>query len=254
MSNLGDFGSFDASVARDEANRLQAKEKPNYYKFKNGRNTVRIVPPSKGQRSPFKEIFQHFVPTPSGIRAFVCPRRMGGGECLVCEKANEMNNIPGQEEQARNLFAKRKFIVNVIDRDDEDKGPQVMSIGKTVYEGLMKLAADPVDGGDFTHPVDGYDVIIERSGSGFNTTYTVRASRSNSPLHAEEEVMKAWFDAKYDLEVLGTPMESDKISGYLKGEEAPSREALPEKVSSSTAQQDVLDVSATVDSEDDIPF
>ena len=77
-----------------------------------------------------------------------------------------------------------------------DAGTQVFAFGKMIYEQLRSIRNDPDSGGDFTHPETGFDIIIERTGSGkFDTAYDVRAARHETKL----ENMN-WLDCRNNLE------------------------------------------------------
>lgn len=254
MGNLVEFGSLDPDMAKEELNKLEGRDKPDYFNIKKGKNRLRFLPGKPGKRA-FVEMWKHFVPTPSGVKSVPCPRKLNGSPCFVCTEAFRLKDTPGKEEQAKDLYAKRKWLAVVVNRDDEDRGPQVIEVGRMIYDDLMKLAKDPESGGDFTHPMDGYDIVIEKSGQGrYDTNYSVRPARTNTPLHEDVEVMNSWMTDSWDITKLAEPLEEEDMRRYISGEKAdatPALEAAP--ASSSTAQEDVLDAGA-FQGDDEIPF
>ena len=76
---------------------------------------------------------------------------------------------------------------------------------------LIKLIIDP-EFGDVTDPVDGLDVIITKSGTGFNTEYDVKTLRRNSPVGFNE-----WEESLLDLKPLQKCKTYQEIQAIMDG-------------------------------------
>jgi hypothetical protein len=163
------------------------------------------------------------MPGASGkTQSVICAKLEAKQPCLVCAKVDELRQSQAKADQAaaNDLFARRRVFCNVIDRNDEESGPKILAFGKTVHEQLLALRTDPKGGGNYVHPEDGFDVIIERKGTGKNDTeYTVRGDRNSSPLGPSVEVMQEWIDTQENLNSLAMLPSADKVAGYLSGEE-----------------------------------
>ncbi len=230
MPNLVKYGSYDLEEAQKEKEALEAGG-ADFMKLKVGRNVVRILPPAVGQRTPFKVVYQHFIDLPGKKLVFVCPRFEAKRACPVCQKADQLKGSSAKADQdaASDFFARRRVYCNAIDRGEPDKGPQVLAFGKTVHEQLVALRADEDAGGDFCNPEEGFDIIIERSGTGKNDTkYVVRPARSTSALHPNAAVMQEWIDTQKNLNLLAKPPSPEELETMLRGgEDAPEEEERP---------------------------
>ena len=202
MSNLKKWGSYDPKAAEAEADVLDKLSSGDFMKLRVGRNVVRVLPPLEGQATPFVMTFQHFIELPGMAQkvVFNCPRRMANQPCPACRKADDLRATgnPLDYDLAKQFTSRPRVYVAVIDRDDEDAGPKILAVGKTIYEDLIDLRNDP-DGGDYTNPANGYDVVIRRQGTGKeDTKYKVSLARDESQVGTEEQ-MDQWLEMMPDL-------------------------------------------------------
>lgn len=184
----------------------------NFWKAEEGRNLVRFLPALADWDSPFMIIPEHYVRIGEKTHNFACPRATMKRACPVCEKANELYQTGHDRDQkaAQKLFVKKQVYANIIDRKNEDKGPQVFKFGKTIWDGLKEIREDPDVGGDFTNPKTGFDIIIKRKGTGIKTEYKVLPGKSRKLGNMD------WINeqpAQRRIIVL----ESEQISGLLSG-------------------------------------
>lgn len=220
MSNLVKFGSYEMEAAHEEKADLEAGGGADFLKLKQGRNVVRILPPPQGKRSPFRTVYQHFISLPSGPAVFVCPRLEARQHCPACAKAESLRGSTNPEDQrlAGELYARRRVFANAIDRSEPESGPKVLAFGKLVHEQLVALREDEDAGGEYTHPIHGFDIIIERTGSTKNDTkYSVRPWRWASQLHDDAAVMQDWIDTQRDLETFARVATIDEIRDLMAG-------------------------------------
>lgn len=196
MSNIQTWGTFEEeALQQDDA--LAGRGGSSILKIGVGRNVLRFLPPMLGERTIFAIAHQHYVKLP-GLAdpvSFNCPHLHGVGVCPVCRKVDELRATgnAADYEMAGELRAKLRVFANVIDRAHPDLGPQTVAFGKGVYEALSAIRKDRDAGGDFTHPLTGFDIVITRKGSGKNDTeYDVKTARQSSPLHPSGDL--TWLE------------------------------------------------------------
>jgi hypothetical protein len=219
--NLVKYASYDLEEADKEQTELDAGA-ADFMKLKAGRNVVRILPPplASGRRSPFVKIWQHFIELPGAAHpvSFSCPRLMLKKHCPACQKADQLKATgnPADLDMAKDLFAKRRVFANVINRAEPEKGPRILGFGKTIDEQLVALRRDEDAGGDYTDPVNGFDIIISRQGSTKNDTkYDVRPSRQSTPLATTQEQMQDWIDTQHSLEALNKVPTAEELAAMF---------------------------------------
>lgn len=169
MSQLAQFGAYtkeDAKAGRSE------EATAGWLKLESGTNIVRILPPLVGMREPWITIYQHFIKPPGGGQVvFNCPRRMENKPCPACEKYDRLkaSGDPADEKAARDYWAGPRMIGFAINRDDPDSGVQLFPFGTTVKKRLRHFREKL--GKDFTNLENGFDIVIEKMGSGMDTEY-----------------------------------------------------------------------------------
>lgn len=150
---------------------------------KEGITRVRMKSPGDDQELGIEVI--QFYPNPQ-IGGIISPATFDE-PCPWMEKYQELKNSkdPEDKELAKKLIPRRKYVIGGIVYEDEkgtkpdyggkDKG---ILIASQVYQDIIDLYLDEDDYGDMTDPINGYDIKIQRSGSGKNdTTYSVRACK-----------------------------------------------------------------------------
>jgi hypothetical protein len=83
----------------------------------------------------------------------------------------------------------------VIVRGEEDKGVQIWSFGKLVYQRMLGFFLDE-EVGDILSPIEGFDLkvtISKQPGKQFNDT-TVDPARKSTSLHTDQAVSQKWLD------------------------------------------------------------
>ena len=197
-SNIVKYNSFSLEDAEKEEAALAEMNKGKFHKLHQGKNKVRFLPAKLGGQV-FVKAHQHFVKVGSmenGV-SFNCPRKMANQPCLVCNDA-EFLGATGSAvdyELAGKLFANFRVYGNVIDREHPEVGPVTLPFGKKVYDELIKIRKDEADGGNFTDPAEGFDIIIEKTGEMMSTRYAVRPSNKGfTPLGD-----LSWIEVQADL-------------------------------------------------------
>ena len=224
MSKQYEDWSPEAAAEEEAQSKAEGGFGPPYVKLREGRNVVRILPPLPGQRSPFVRIWQHFLKDAEGNTVvFECPQRgkpsHEAQRCPACAEAERLDKSPNpvDKKRARDLWPSRRVFANAIDRGDEDAGVKLLAVGKTIHEELLNIAKDPEAGGNFTHPVTGFDIVITRTGTGMDTRYKVTAARSNSPLSDDPDEVDEWLDDAHDLNEVARVLTLDEIRAAVTG-------------------------------------
>lgn len=245
MGNLVKFGEYDIEAAREQSN---AKKANNYMNLEEGPNVVRILPPPIGERDAFYEVRQHYVKPAGAERAvvFLCPRHMQNGKfCPACEQYNKYHRSTNtaDQERAKELYPGKRVFCNVIDRKNPNKGPLILGLSSMTFKFIEAIRDDQVNGGNFTHPINGFDLTINREGTGLKTKYSVIPARAITQLHPDTAVMDKWYDQMVPLRTaikVPTLEEINELFGT-------SREEEPTKNSTKirTAQDDIMDADYT---------
>jgi hypothetical protein len=192
--------------------------KSEFMKLKVGKTRLRVVP-GRGRKT-FMSVQQHRVEIPGEqyARRYTCP----GKGCPICARAAELSRSgnPKDSEAAYQLRATVKVFCNVIDRADPESGPKVWEFGKKVWGQVESILSNEDAGGDFTDPNDGFDLIVDRKGTGKNDTeYKVLAARQASPLSEDDAAAEVWIDGAPDLSPYTQPKSLDEMRRALGIEE-----------------------------------
>lgn len=158
------------------------------FKVRDGDNRVRIMPPTwEGAKHYGLDVWVHYGVGPDR-QSYLCLRKHGaeGERCPICDERDEVRgDNDADEKYVKELEAKRRVLVYLVDRDDERSGEQAWFMPQSLDKDIVKISIDkdtrevlPID-----HPEDGYDVTFEKSGKGVNTKYDgVAIARRSSPL------------------------------------------------------------------------
>lgn len=262
MSNIQKYAPMDVDAMEDMFKEFSGGGAKNYLKLPEGTTVIRVLPPPVGAGYKYMvPCFQHYFKPPGAERgaSFFCPR----GEKKPCPMCNRYfllkeSGNPKDAEFARHFSAGRKVVMNVIDRANPNDGPKLFTgAAKSIGERLREIAKgqDVADGefssglsGDFTDPVNGFDIAIRRKGTGTATEYEVIAGKVRKPLSQDAAEATKWLDAQKDLNKVVTPASVEEILAHMEGAAKPV-------VRGPTAPknaQDILDGDFTED--DQLPF
>lgn len=165
-----------------------------------GEHKVRCLPwKNAPEGQPFAERWFYYIGENAGLLA---PNQFG--------KPDPINDLirklyssgkPDDRVLAKKLSAKMRCYAPVIVRGEEDKGVQVWSFGKQVYQRMLSFFLDE-EVGDILSPTDGFDLkvlITKAQGKQFNDT-TVDPARRPSKLHEDSGVAQKWLDSIPNLD------------------------------------------------------
>ena len=230
---------MDLSLIKKRLNQLQTTNNrtSSLWKPQPGKTQIRIVPYAFNKDNPFIELFFHYN---LNNRSYLSPISFGRPDPIE-EFAQKLKGSGSKEDYqlSRKLEAKMRTFAPVIVRGEEKAGVKFWGFGKTVYQELLSIIADP-DYGDITDPVNGRDVVVEfltaeETGASFPTT-KIRVKPNQTPISAEPEVLetvKTQQDIKEIYQELAYDDLTEILNEWLNPNEDSKEEEKQEKTSSS---------------------
>ena len=175
--------------------------KPEYqvYKVRKGINTVRFL--TMFGEKPHWQTDEHFgmdvwlhrnVGPDNGT--YLCLRKHKNEPCPVCEERQELD-AAGSSEAAKEIVAKKSVVYWLVDRDDEDKGPQLHMWGYTLDQDLAQRCKDRQTGKviDILDEEEGYDVSFRRGEEKpYPKTSGIEIARRDSPICDDQRLQDKW--------------------------------------------------------------
>ena len=155
------------------------KRRGKMWKPRDGRNVVRILPAATKDGFWYHETAFHYGP---GV---VCGRS-AGQKCPVCRYREKLlrSTDEGKLELANALEPQNRILFNLVDLTDDSskaKGVQVWGHSETTLNKLIVFFND-AEWGDFTDPIHGYDIIIEKTDRSGPEAYKIRPRRNPSKI------------------------------------------------------------------------
>lgn len=279
--SLVKYQPFTIDQAEEQHGKAEAAGGGNKFaEIKEGKNKYRFLPALAGKTWCVAAMV-HYVDLPGDKRAnFNCPRTVGR-RCVMCERSEQLfaeadsleakGKVGAAEktrDEAKGMRAKRRVYANVIDRSCPQNGPLVLGFGGGVYRGPVKsveetilaIRRDREDGGDFTDPgPNGFDIVIEREGTGMRSRYTVKRARHDSPLSEDAAEANAWIANQNALERFCRVLSDKEIEAKLRGEDSDDEDDRPQRRNGgqqarrSTVEDDAVKDAEVVDVDDDAP-
>ena len=146
-----------------------------------GDSLIRVMPAVDKDEFFAFEIFVHYN-IGSDNSSHLCLKKNqkligGDGRCPICEEMSRLENAGDVDDEfIKELRPKKRYLMQIIDRDAEDKGVMVYDSPPTVGDAILdccrskKKNSAPIN---ITDPDNGYDVYISRKGTTkMNTKYT----------------------------------------------------------------------------------
>ena len=231
--------------------------KDNFWKPEPGKQVVRVVPYKHNKDNPFIELFFHY--NLGNNKTYLSPLSFGRPD-PVAEFADKLKSTGNKDEwiQGKRLEPKMRTFAPVIVRGKESEGVKFWGFGKTVYQELLGVIADP-DYGDITDATNGRDIGIDRqtpaeAGNQYGKT-TVRVKPNQTTITDDATLLTSIMENQSDLVELYTEPTYDELKEVLQNYLNPSdetEESAPkntkEKVAEQTATTSTSDVSDAFDS------
>ena len=184
---------MDLNAIKKRLNQLQTTNTrtSSLWKPQPGKTQIRIVPYAFNKDNPFIELFFHYN---LNNRSYLSPISFGRPDPIE-EFAQKLRGSGSKEDYqlSRKLEAKMRTFAPVVVRGEEKQGVKFWGFGKTVYQELLSIIADP-DYGDITDPVNGRDVVVEflsaeETGASFPKT-NIRVKPNQTSISDDPEVLE----------------------------------------------------------------
>jgi len=210
---------MDISAIKSKLNQLQSTQSTtkNFWKPEPGKQVVRIVPYKHNKDNPFIELFFHY--NLGNNKTYLSPLSFGRPD-PVQEFADKLKSTGDKDEwiQGKRLEPKMRTFAPVIVRGQENEGVKFWGFGKTVYQELLGVIADP-DYGDITDATNGRDIMIERqtpaeAGNQYGKT-TVRVKPNQTAITENGESLQTILDNQSNLTELYTEPTYDELKEVL---------------------------------------
>ena len=226
LTVTGATGLADWAKAEKErilAERAAASSRQDRLKLETGINTIRILPGVKG-KPPFLKTYMHYVRNvmnPKQVKTVICPAKTEGKPCIICVEVTKLwrTGNPVDQEAAQSLSAGMRVFANVVDLSKPDDGVKIAEFGSTIYLPLLSHLAggDASSVGDYTDPVNGRNIVIEKTVADPNniketTKYEVRPALTPTPLSN-----KKYLNELHDLTKAAEVMDDAKVRAMLEG-------------------------------------
>ena len=213
--------------------------KDNFWKPEPGTQVVRIVPYKHNKDNPFIELYFHY--NLGNNKTYLSPMSFGRPD-PVAEFADKLKSTGNKDEwiQGKRLEPKMRTFAPVVVRGRESEGVKFWGFGKTVYQELLAVIADP-DYGDITDATNGRDIGIERqtpaeAGNQYGKT-TVRVKPNQTAITEDADLLKGIFENQSDLTELYTEPTYDELKDALHNFLNPSDETTETTTTSNGTSQ-----------------
>ena len=210
---------MDINAIKSKLATLQSttSNKDNFWKPEPGTQVVRVVPYKHNKDNPFIELFFHY--NLGNNKTYLSPLSFGRPD-PVAEFADKLKSTGNKDEwiQGKRLEPKMRTFAPVVVRGKESEGVKFWGFGKTVYQELLGVIADP-DYGDITDATNGRDIGIERqtpaeAGNQYGKT-TVRVKPNQTAITDDAETLKGIFENQSELTELYNEPTYDELKDAL---------------------------------------
>lgn len=185
---------------------------------------LRVLPPREGEL-PGAEYISFY--SKSLNKGTTSPASFGFN-CPVSDALARINldDDKGQKDYAKDFVRRStEYWLPIIDRTDEGTPDnprlRVLRAKKTVYQPIvdwMVEGGDDEKGDDVTHPKEGKDLVVRRTGSGLDTEWKVD-KLDKAPISADKAMAKAWTELsqRFDVKSQFFPIDRAVLEDMYKG-------------------------------------
>ena len=233
---------MDINSIRKRLNQLQTTNNrtSNLWKPQPGKQVIRVLPYKHNKDNPFIELFFHF-----GLdnKTYLSPITFGRPDPIE-EFAQKLKTSGNREEyqMARKLESKMRTFAPIVVRGEESQGVKFWGFGKTVYQELLSIIADP-DYGDITDQVSGRDVAVEfktaeETGASFPST-SIRVKPNQTPITEDASLLETLTENQKNITEIYQELSYEELTTalneYLNGGSTEEEEEEKETVVDTTS-------------------
>ena len=224
---------MDLNAIKQRLSQLQTTNTrtSNLWKPQPGTQVVRIVPYKFNQNNPFIELYFHYD---LGGKNYLSPISFGRPDPIE-EFAQKLKSTGSKDDYrlGRKVEAKMRTFAPVVVRGEEKEGVRFWGFGKTVYQELLSIIADP-DYGDITDPVSGRDVAVEfktaeETGKSFPAT-SIRVKPNQTPITEDASVLESIKESQKNITEIYQERSYEELTQALNDYLNGSSEKTEEKV------------------------
>jgi len=208
---------MDLDAIKSRLNQLQNTQTNAFWKPQPGKSQVRIVPYKHDKSNPFSELFFHYSLVPN--KTVISPLSYGRPD-PVQQFADKLKSTGNKDEwiQGKRIEPKMRTFVPVVVRGEENEGVKFWGFGKTVYQELLGIIADP-DYGDISDATAGRDITVERqtpaeAGNQYGKT-TIRVKPNVTSLSDNSDLLTKLLDEQPNINELYNEPTFDELKGHL---------------------------------------
>lgn len=208
---------MDLDAIKSRLNQLQNTQTNAFWKPQPGKSQIRIVPYLHDKNNPFSELFFHYSLVPN--KTVLSPLSYGRPD-PVQQFADKLKSTGNKDEwiQGKRIEPKMRTFVPVVVRGEESEGVKFWGFGKTVYQELLGIIADP-DYGDISDATTGRDIVVERqtpaeAGNQYGKT-TIRVKPNVTALSDDSNLLQRLLDEQPDIKELYNEPTFDELKEHL---------------------------------------
>ena len=240
---------MDINAIKSRLNQLQntSSTANAFWKPQPGKSQIRITPYIENKDNPFVELFFHYSLVPK--KTVLSPLSFGRPD-PVQQFADKLKGSGDKDEwiQGKRIEPKMRTFAPVIVRGEESEGVKWWGFGKTVYQELLAIIADP-DYGDISDVMTGRDIVVERqtaaeAGNQYGKT-TIRVKPNQTALVEDATLSQNLINNQPNIVALYNEPSFDELKGHLQNFLNPS--AAEEK----TSEPEMVSTQASSNVEDD---
>ncbi len=202
--------------------------------LKQGTTRIRILP--VGDEKDFSVEATHFY-LGSEIKGVFSPITIGL-DCPIMEKYNELKEgSAGDKDLAKTFYPKKKYLVPaIVYKDekgteiDEERSGKLVMIPSSVFGQILDAFLD-TEFGDFTDPLNGYDIKLIRTGTGKTDTEYSMFPMPKSKVKSKKWRKEVDLDALVKEAIPTYADAEDKLAQFLVSGEEDSKSSSSSKKS-----------------------
>ena len=219
---------MDINAIKKRLTQLQATNNrtSNLWKPQPGKSQIRIVPYKHNTDSPFIELFFHYD---LGGKSYLSPMSFGRPDPIE-EFAQKLKTSGNKEDYrlAKKIEAKMRTFAPIVVRGEENEGVKFWGFGKTVYQELLSIIADP-DYGDITDSMNGRDVTVEfktaeETGASFPST-SIRVKPNQTPITDDSNLLETITESQKDIREIYNELSYEELTDVLNNWLIPSEDS-----------------------------
>ena len=209
---------MDLNAIKNRLNQLQTTNNrtSNLWKPSPGNQIVRIVPYKFNKDNPFIELYFHYD---LGGKNYLSPISFGRPDPIE-EFAQKLKGTGSKDDYrlGKKVEAKMRTYAPVVVRGEEGQGVKFWGFGKTVYQELLSIIADP-DYGDITDQVSGRDVAVEfktaeETGASFPST-SIRVKPNQTPITEDASMMETLTENQKNITDIYQELSYEELTNAL---------------------------------------